>query len=148
MQDGLYEDDLCVKVAAVERVSQLFYSTTNFGVICQHPSLLPGLARYACDHAASIRPVAGGIALIQAVLTHRVLREDGRRSAGLTTSILRAFLALSCFSQLHAQLAALRVGSLAMDALEAALHQRNGQPEVILTFAHSLRGGCGWCAGV
>ena len=132
MQEGLYEDNLHIKAAAVEQISQLFRSVETFGALCQHPSLLPGLARHACIHVSILHHPHIQCYSSNRPCIPRVLREDGRRSAALTISILRAFFALSCFSQLHAQLAALRVGSLAMDALESALTRHNGRPMVIV----------------
>ena len=121
-QEDLYDEDMHVKEAAIGRISQLFLSFDALDALCKHPSLLPAFARHACcPH--SLRTGLAWCAPMGMHVSCRVLREDSRRSADISLSIMKAFIALSTFSQLHGHLKALRVTGLTLAVLELALQE-------------------------
>ncbi|EFJ41855.1 hypothetical protein VOLCADRAFT_77409 [Volvox carteri f. nagariensis] len=90
--EGLYEEDMNLKVRATGMIAQLFRNTENFETLLTHETLLQTLAR--------------------------VLREDGKRSIDLCTNIVSVFFSVSNFTQFHGVIMQNQVGALTMDLID------------------------------
>ncbi|GIL78094.1 hypothetical protein Vretimale_7500 [Volvox reticuliferus] len=90
--EGLYEEDMNLKVRATGMIAQLFRNTENFETLLSHETLLQTLAR--------------------------VLREDGKRSIDLCTNIVSVFFSVSNFTQFHGLIMQNQVGALTMDLVD------------------------------
>ncbi|GLC39950.1 Adenylyl-sulfate kinase (APS kinase), partial [Pleodorina starrii] len=90
--EGLYEEEMNLKVRATGMIAQLFRNTENFETLLSHETLLQTLSR--------------------------VLREDGKRSIDLCTNIVSVFFSVSNFTQFHGLIMQNQVGALTMDLID------------------------------
>ena len=86
-----------------------------------------------CCHVANLISIADSNQLMSALA--RVMREDGSESYEVSFSILKVFLALSDFSEIHPLLSTHRVGPQVMNALLFEVRRARNQ-----TFTHMQEG--------
>ncbi|CAM9858346.1 unnamed protein product [Phaeothamnion confervicola] len=103
LYEGRDKDDMTQKVRGTGRIVQLFCDIKNLEHLIQDTTLMGALTR--------------------------VLGEEFRKSVPLCYNIMRCFLALSNFQEMHAILATYRVGNLSMKIVELEVQRARHRDE-------------------